>query len=99
MANGIELDMSNVITEWRVKTERNLCNEFVSYSIDHCHVLVFQIDVCVIGANRCSRVADKDLTNILGDQTASSQGNVNQPNNLVKRGIEDNDVPSVAASK
>src|SRR5258706_7900379 len=130
--------MPDVITEWRVKAERNLCNEFVSYGIDHCHVLIFQIDVRVIGANCYSRVADKDsmidriifysiwticwvelnlgddvkrtmlinnvdntisnvtdkdLTNILSDQNASSLGNVDQANNLVELGIEDNDVP------
>ena len=40
-----------------------------------------------------SSVTDKDLANILSDQNARSLGNVDQTNNLVELGIEDNDIP------
>ena len=52
--------MSYVITEWRVKTERDLGNELVSYGVDYSHVLVFQGGIRIIGVIWYSRVGDKD---------------------------------------
>ena len=52
--------MPDVITEWRVKAERNPRDEPVGDGIDHSYVLVFQGDVGIISANCISRVADKD---------------------------------------
>src|SRR2546421_794513 len=60
MGNRIELDVTDVITEWGVKSERDLRDEPVGYGVDHGHVLVFQGDVGIIRANCISRVADKD---------------------------------------
>ena len=40
-----------------------------------------------------SDVTDKDLANILSDYNASSLRNVDETDNLVKLGIENNDVP------
>src|SRR6266699_4433765 len=130
--------MPDVITEWRVKAERNPRDEPVGDGVDHGHVLVFQGDVRIIRANCISRVADKDpviegvifysvravirveldlgndvewtmlvsdvdgatsdvtdkdLAHILSDYNASSLGNVDEADNLVKLGIENNDVP------
>src|SRR5260370_5156690 len=60
MRNWIELDVTDVITEGGVKAERNPRDEPVGYGVDHSHVLVFQGDVRIIGANYISWVADKD---------------------------------------
>src|SRR5215469_10985219 len=137
MGNWIELEVTDVVTKWRVKAERDLGDEPVGYGIDHSHVLVFQGDVRIIRANCISRVADKDpvidrvifysvraviwieldlgndviwtlfisdvddtishvadkdLANILSDYHPSSLRNVDEADNFVQLGIEDNDV-------
>src|SRR5436305_1740989 len=60
MGHGVELDMSDVITEWRMNAQRNPGNELVGYGINHSYVLVLQGNIRVIGADCNSRVANKD---------------------------------------
>src|SRR6266849_3215435 len=60
MGNGIKLDVPDVITEGRVKTERDLCDEPVGYGVDHRHILIFQGHVCVIGVGWNAGVGDED---------------------------------------
>src|SRR5947209_1222255 len=60
MGHGVELNMPDVITKWRVKTKGNLCNEFVVDSINDCHILILQGNICVIWADCNSRVTNKD---------------------------------------
>src|SRR6266487_3048842 len=60
MGHGVELDMSDVITKWGVKAERNLGNELVGDGVDHSYVLILQGNIRVIGADCNSRVTNKD---------------------------------------
>ena len=60
MGDGVELDMSDVITEWRMNTQRNLCYELVGYGINDGHILIFQGYVRIIGVAWNSRVSNKD---------------------------------------
>src|SRR5689334_16247683 len=52
--------MSDVIPKWRMKTKRNLRNQFVSNSINHCHVLILQCNISIIRTDCNSRVANKN---------------------------------------
>src|SRR5215469_14070186 len=137
MGNWIELEVTDVVTKWGVKGERDLGDEPVGYGIDHSHVLVFQGDVRIIRANcnswvadkdpmidrvifysvraiirveldlgddvigtllisnvdeAISDVTDKDLADILSDYNASGLRNVDEADNFVQLGIEDNDI-------
>src|SRR6266487_1941148 len=138
MGHGVELDMSDVITKWGVKAERNLGNELVGDGVDHSYVLILQGNIRVIGADCNSRVTnkdpvidlvvfdsvraiirveldlsdgvkrallandvddalsgvtDKDLAKIGSDYNASSLRHVDETDNLVQLGVEDDDVP------
>ena len=60
MGHGVELDMSDVITKWRMNAQRNPGNELVAYGIDHSYVLILQGNIRVIWADCNSRVTNKD---------------------------------------